>query len=120
MEVALAKFIADKTNWRAMLKGSPDNIDLQAKAAELKPLITEALADIRAQYGEDSVIELDDSAQELAFPVSEYLPKISSFNFDKNPEVSGTLLGIKGQYLIFDGGVINIRKFGSYHLTAEF
>ena len=120
VEIALAKFIADKTNWRAMLKGKPEDMDLVAKANELKPLISEALADIRLQYGEDSVIELDDKARDIAFPVTEYLPKISSFNFDKTPEVAGTLLGIKGQYLIFDGGVINIRKFGSYHLTAEF
>ncbi|MEE9397603.1 MAG: DUF2797 domain-containing protein, partial [Methylococcales bacterium] len=30
---------------------------------------------------------------------------------------SGTLMGIKGQYLIFDTGVINIRKYGGYSLT---
>ena len=36
---------------------------------------------------------------------------------DKTPSVGGTLLGIKGQYLIFDTGVINIRKYGGYQLS---
>ena len=120
VEIALAKFIADKTNWRAMLKGVPEKFDLKAKAAELKPLISAALADLRLKFGDDAIVELESDVVDLSFPVIEYLPKISSFNFDKNPEVSGTLLGIKGQYLIFDTGVINIRKFGSYHLSAEF
>jgi hypothetical protein len=120
VEIALAKFIADKTNWRAMLKGVPENIDLKAKSAELKPLIKEALADILLKYGADAVEELDEEVIDLHFPVSQYLTKISSFNFDKSPEVSGTLLGIKGQYLIFDSGVINIRKFGSYHISVNY
>lgn len=119
VEIALAEFIADKTNWRAMLKGKPESIDLKAKAADLKPLINDALADLRLKYGAESIEELDEDVVELTFPVTEYLPKISSFNLDKTPEISGVLLGIKGQYLIFDGGVINIRKYGSYHLNVH-
>jgi hypothetical protein len=42
---------------------------------------------------------------------------VSSFNLDKTPGVEGTLLGIKGQYLIFDTGVINMRKYGGYQLS---
>lgn len=118
VEIALAKFISDKTNWRAMLKGIAEPIDLQAKALELKPQISDALADIRLKYGEDCVEELTESVVELNFPVNEYLTKISSFNFDKTPEISGILQGIKGQYLIFEHGVINIRKFTSYHVSV--
>ena len=120
VETALAEFIADKTNWRAMLKGNAEPIDLAAKAQELKPLISDKLADIRLKFGEDAVQSLDMPEVELHFPVQEYLTKITSFNFDKNPEVTGTLLGIKGQYLIFDTGVINIRKYTSYHIHVEY
>ena len=52
----------------------------------------------------------------IEYPVQGYPEKISSFNFDKDPVVEGTLLGIKGQYLMFDTGVINIRRFGGYEL----
>jgi hypothetical protein len=35
-------------------------------------------------------------------------------NFEKTPVIEGTLVGIKGQYLIFDIGVLNVRRFTSY------
>jgi hypothetical protein len=38
-------------------------------------------------------------------------------NFDTTPVVTGKLIGIKGQYLILDTGVLNIRKFGGYEIT---
>ena len=71
------------------------------------------------QYGEDAITELNEDIVDLHFPVEQYLTKITSFNFDKTPEVSGQLMGIKGQYLIFDNGVINIRKFTSYHVSLQ-
>ena len=49
----------------------------------------------------------------------EFPEKIKSHNFDKNPLVEGTLLGIKGQYLMFDTGIINIRKFSSYNVQVS-
>jgi len=119
VEVALAEFIADKTNWRAMLKGSADALDLKAIAEELKPKIAEKLANVKLKYGADAVTELDENVVDLHFPVEQYLTKISSFNFDKTAEVSGRLVGIKGQYLIFETGVINLRKFTSYHVSLS-
>ncbi len=120
VETALTEFIADKTNWRLMLKGIPTEIDLIEKAKELKPQIAEKLANITLNYGEDAIESLESSIVDIRFPVDQYLEKIGSFNFDKTPIVSGVLLGIKGQYLIFDNGVINIRKFTSYQISAEF
>ncbi len=120
VETALAEFISDKTNWRAMLKGSAEDIDLIDAAEQLKPQISQRLANIALKFGDDAVEELNENIVTINYPVSEYLTKISSFNFDKTPTVSGVLLGIKGQYLIFDKGVINMRKFSSYQISAEF
>ena len=119
VEIALAEFIADKTNWRTMLKGNAEPIDLIEKSKELIPQISDKLNDIRLKFGEDSVEQLSNDIVELNFPVEEFPTKITSHNFDKKPEVSGKLVGIKGQYLFFDTGVINIRKFSSYHIHAE-
>lgn len=118
VEIALAEFIADKTNWRAMLKGSGDSVDLKLKAQELIPEISEKLKDIELNHGHDSFEALNEDIVEIAYPVSQFPTKITSHNFDKKPEVTGTLLGIKGQYLIFDTGVINIRKFTSYQVEV--
>jgi hypothetical protein len=51
--------------------------------------------------------------------VQGYPARIESFNFDNNPLVEGTLLGIKGQYLMFDTGVINMRRFSGYDVEIS-
>lgn len=120
LEVAMAKFVADKTNWRAMLKGDVKAIDLQQHAQQLIPKIRETLAELQLKYGHDCVEQLSPPVVELRYPVIAYLAKINAMNFDKTPSVGGTLLGIKGQYLLFDVGVINIRKFSAYQVSAEY
>ncbi len=119
VEVALAQFINDKTNWRAMLKGNNEPINLAAQASDLIEKIADKLAEISADLPAGSIERLDEPSLDINFPVLEYPTKVSSFNFDKTPTVEGTLLGIKGQYLIFDTGVINIRKFTSYFVQAQ-
>ncbi|MCP3700174.1 MAG: DUF2797 domain-containing protein [Aliivibrio sp.] len=118
VEIELAKLIADKTNWRTLLKGNNEPLALKKAALELLPQVEKAIAKIQAEHGEDSVELLDENILDIAFPVNEFPTKIVSHNFDKNPEVTGVLNGIKGQYLLFDTGVINIRKFGSYEVTV--
>lgn len=117
VEVALAEFIADKTNWRNMLKGISVDADLKAAAAHLIPQIQAKLDELAELFGATAIEKLDEDVIDLSFPVETFPSKVTSFNFDKNPEVSGVLQGIKGQYLIFDTGVINIRKFTSYEVS---
>lgn len=119
IEVELAKMMADKTNWQAMLKGNNEDIDLAARAAAALPQIETQLDEIRATYGDAAFERLDVSSTAISYPVTTFPSKIKSFNFDKNPLVEGTLIGIKGQYLMFDAGVINIRKFTAYECIAE-
>ncbi len=118
VETALASFVADKTHWQAMLKGNNEDVDLKAKAQELIPQIESRLQEVIDSKGEDAVIRLDEEIQAINYPVLEFPTKVKSHNFDKNPVVSGVLMGIKGQYLIFDTGVINVRKFGSYEVSV--
>lgn len=119
VEKELSEHVNDKTNWRAMLKGSPEMLDLTAERDQLLSIAAEQMDRIMAQCPSDQIQPYPDpEVVAIDFPVQEYLTKISSFNFDKAPQVSGTLLGIKGQYLIFDQGVINIRKFGGYEVAV--
>ncbi len=120
VEVALKKHIADKTNWRAMLKGSPDAIDLVQRKHELLAASQAELKLLQDEFGLQAIQVLEDQAvQEIAYPVVTYPEKITSLNLDKTPVVSGKLLGIKGQYLLLDIGVINIRKFTAYDVTVS-
>jgi hypothetical protein len=107
IEVFLKDHMDDKTNWRNMLKNELRfDGDLVVRKQEVLRLLPAELA----AYGSS-----DDWVTMISYPVSAYPVKIGSLNPDKDPVVTGTLTGIKGQYLIFsDGKVINIRKYGGY------
>lgn len=118
VETLFKNHIADKTNWQAMLKGDAQPRDLERVRQELMAACAAEIEHMRAQHGLQSISVLE-QAQEtrITYPVLEYPDKVKSFNLDKTPTIAGTLMGIKGQYLIFDSGVINMRKYGGYHLT---
>jgi hypothetical protein len=109
VETALAKSVPDKTNWRALLKGDADPIDLKAHR---DALFASWASDLPGE-------KLFAEEVPLAYPVLRYPAKIVSLNLDKEPEVKGELIGVKGQYLIFDVGVINMRKYAGYELEWE-
>ena len=119
IEVALAQHVADKSRWQQLLKGAPDPIDLQAVAQQARDWAAPVIQQLRDQHGADAVIDAELPEHGFGYPVREYPTKIKSFNFDKQTEVEGVLHGIKGQYLLLDGGVINIRKFGGYQVTVS-
>jgi len=117
VEVAIAKHISDKTSWQQMLKNNVEEIDLAAKRDELLATCQSEMAAIIQSFGEEAIEFLPDAeAINLHYPVNRYPDKVKSFNFDSNPEVLGILEGIKGQYLLLDTGVINLRKYSGYEL----
>jgi len=100
-EVALKAYVADKTNWRKMLKNDIDDENLLEWRERLKPYIPDE--------AKDYFIE-NNAETHLQFPVEFYPEKPNSLNLKKQIEYSGKLVGIKGQYLIFeDNTVFNIR-----------
>jgi hypothetical protein len=117
VEVMFKNHVSDRTDWRKMLKGAAETLDL---AAERDRLLTECTAEIeklQQQFGNDAIQILPaEPVLSIDYPVVQYPSKVSSLNFDKTAEISGQLKGIKGQYLILDIGVINIRKFSGYQI----
>ncbi|MDG1398675.1 MAG: DUF2797 domain-containing protein [Polaribacter sp.] len=101
-EVALKEHVADKTNWRKMLKNDIEDANLLEWRDKLK------------QYIPDEAKEYfiaNNSETNISFPVSKYPEKPKSLNLIKTPNYKGKLVGIKGQYLIFeDETVFNIRS----------
>jgi hypothetical protein len=119
VETAFKDMVADKTNWQAMLKGNRSDKDLLAKADELKTLFHAEMNHVIDEFPTEDVEDQVNDVTSIRYPVLEFPAKIKSHNFDKNPIVEGTLMGIKGQYLMFDTGVINIRKFSSYDVALN-
>ncbi|GAB6139510.1 DUF2797 domain-containing protein [Methylosoma difficile] len=117
-EVAFAKHVSDKTSWQQMLKAQAALVDLLATRDALFKLCESELAVIRERFGADAMQLLpDEQPLAISYPVDNYPLKVKSFNLDKSPEVAGVLHGIKGQYLLLDTGVINIRKYSGYELV---
>ena len=120
VEHAAKPHIADKTNWRVMLKGEPDALDIQGQAAEVLASIQTEIEAITQTHGMLAVQPLQADAINIRYPVLQYPDKVKSINLDKTPEFSGQLLGIKGQYWMLDGDrVINMRKYAGYELSIS-
>lgn len=120
VEDVLRSQVADRTNWRALLKGDVEPIDLIAIREQLMDSCAEPLMALQQRFGLQAIQAITDvDVLDISYPVEAYPAKISSFNLDKNPVAEGTLIGIKGQYLLFDTGVINIRKYTSYQLSVS-
>ena len=119
VEVALKDHVSDRTDWRKMLKAAPDQVDLQQARDELRAAAKPALMAIEDKYPDQLHWLNNEAITVIDYPVLEYPTKVSSLNFDKTPLIEATLKGIKGQYLITDLGVLNIRKFAGYEVTAR-
>ncbi len=117
VEAVLRQFISDRTSWQAMLKGKVSELDLNAEWEALYPQVKDKIDAIRQEHGADSIKLVDTPhVENIKFPVQIHPEKVKSLNLDKTPSVSGVLQGIKGQYLILDTGVINIRKYTGYEI----
>ncbi|WP_347988818.1 DUF2797 domain-containing protein [Methylomonas sp. AM2-LC] len=120
VEVSLANYVSDKTSWQQMLKNKVESLDLPTLRDELLAKSAEHLLEIKRQFGESAMRYLHEAESlKINFPVLEYPAKIKSLSFDKDPSVQGVLQGIKGQYLLLDTGVINIRKFAGYEIELD-
>ncbi|MGG7034132.1 MAG: DUF2797 domain-containing protein [Flavobacterium sp.] len=106
-EVALKDHFTDKTNWRKMLTNDIACTGLQEerqKVADFIPTETR-------EYFESTKAEL----LEINYPILQYPNKVNSLSLEKTPHYKGKLMGIKGQYLLFqDGTVFNVRSFEGY------
>ena len=111
VEHELAQSFGDRTHWMRMLKDEAPEGDLVEMAEQ-----------VLDELEEMGVTELPEEARiehVFRYPVLVYPRKVTSFNLDKTPVAGGVLQGIKGQYLIFDDGVINVRKFTGYRVAVH-
>jgi hypothetical protein len=117
IEDCLREHVADRTHWQKMLKGNSDAVDLEEIRDSIIAQSESGLSAIEQKFGLLAIQRLyHQQIVDINFPVLEFPEKVKSLNFDKQPVVEGVLQGIKGQYLILDTGVINIRKFTAYNV----
>ncbi len=120
LEVLFKREVADKTNWRDMLKGEAEPLDLPVEKERLIAACQTGIDELAERFGFFAIRVLTGlDPVRIHYPVLRYPAKPNSLSFDKEAQIGGILLGIKGQYLIFDQGVINLRRFGGYEVELR-
>ncbi|MDO8953250.1 MAG: DUF2797 domain-containing protein [Gammaproteobacteria bacterium] len=120
VEVLFKSEVADKTNWRKMLQGNPESVDLLALRDQLFAKLQPELHKLDAQFNGQALTYLPEAkVLEFHYPVVEYPTSIKKADFDEQGVLNATLLGIKGQYWLFDRGVMNMRNLLGQHLSVE-
>jgi hypothetical protein len=116
-EAMFRQHVTDRTNWRTMLKGEQESIDLVAERARLFALCQSGLDELQQRFGVHAFSVINGvEPVTLQYPVRSLPEKLASLDLDGGAPVTGRLLGIKGQYLILDTGVLNVRKYTGYEL----
>jgi len=113
VENTLAKFVSDKTSWQKMISSDSTPIDLVQKKEELlkKIKLDELVKDYKV-LNQTTITRIE-------YPIHKYPTKKVSYKPDKTKPIEDTLVGVKGQYLLFEKGVINLRSYGGYYMDLE-
>jgi len=112
IEVALKEHFSDRTPWQRMLAGAPWDPD------ELLRARRDALAAIPASHAAYGLA--DDPVTALVYPVAQHPTKPRSVDLGREGAVSGRLVGVRGQYLLFEGGAaLNVRRHTGHHVTLR-
>ncbi|MGD8642084.1 MAG: DUF2797 domain-containing protein, partial [Gammaproteobacteria bacterium] len=83
LEVIIKNHVADKTDWRKMLKGSAEPADLEAKRDELVSVCESEINQLCETLPENGIQFLpSETVSEIHYPVLEYPAKVTSLNFD--------------------------------------
>ena len=110
-EVALKKYMSDKTNWRSMLKNERDSSNIKSSKDHAKNFIPSNL--LHYFVDASNVLSID-------FPVVEYPDNPKSIKLNKDSFFSGILKGVKCQYLIFEKNqVLNYRAHEGHIFKIE-
>ena len=118
VEAALAQFVSDRTDWRRLVRGDADSLDLSQCAAQLLLRAAPALAEVDARFP-GTLERLDAVVERFVYPVLRYAAPARALTLVAGRPLQAELLGIKGQYLLFDCGVFNVRRHAAYHLTLS-
>ena len=104
--------LQDRTHWTRLLKAAEGEGDLAALAAVV-------LAHLAAWGIAGLLPDAARAVQRFAYPVLTYPVKVASANLERDGAAGGVLQGIKGQYLIFAGVVLNARKYTGYQVEID-
>jgi hypothetical protein len=105
-EVKLKEKFSDKTNWRRMLTSNIEEEDITNKKKM-------ALDSLGSEFEE--FFKIDSEVLKFNYQIDKSIDSVKSISLKKSDNIEGKLIGIKGQYLIFDdSSVFNVRSNEGY------
>ena len=105
-EVKLKDKFSDKTNWRKMLTSNIDEADIKNE----KMIAIDSLGSEFQDYFKN-----DSKVLKFNYQIDKLIDSVKSISLKKSDDIEGKLIGIKGQYLIFDdSSVFNVRSNEGY------
>lgn len=116
LEMEIARHVPDKTDWRKMLKGSSptDSEEVLVMSREVRERLQ------GHSTWEKFLLPEDTPVHRFTYPVpTGFEPQLTSLSLDKYPLIEGVLHGVKGQYLLLDKGVLNVRKHAGYRIQIS-
>ncbi len=118
VEAALAQHVSDRTEWRNLVGRDAQELDLVALCEQLRRQATHSLAALDERF--PGALQWVEQPMPLRFefPVTSYAGPPIGLTLEPGVAIGGALLGIKGQYLMFDSGVFNVRRHTSYHVEV--
>lgn len=109
MEVLLKEVFADKSAYRAMILSQNPDVEAMEDARE------EAFDHLGTAF--EAFMQFDAPVETMHYPTLEMPAKVRAVRLDKQTVLEGRLVGLKGQYLVFDTGeVLNVRSHIGYRV----
>lgn len=118
VEAALARYVSDRTDWRELIGRDAAEIDLPELAVRLRRDAAKELELLDSRFAGALSWAAEVVTERFEYPVMTYASPANGLSLTAGGEIVGTLLGIKGQYLMFDSGVFNVRRHTSYHVVV--
>lgn len=115
VEDKMRAFVNDKTQWRQMLRSDIAVLNMAEEREKLMALASEPLNALDIPW-----TLCETPAVELVYPVLEFPNKVQALKLTDAQPIEGTFLGVKGQYMILDTGVFNVRALAGYSVSVSF
>ncbi|MEQ8861064.1 MAG: DUF2797 domain-containing protein [Pseudomonadales bacterium] len=114
LEKELTGAVSDRTDWRALLRGPAAPVDLPALRDRLRAWLRDRGAPLP-----DGVVWRDSGrVVSLDYPVLDYPRQLRRLRLDRHRRIAGTLVGVKGQYLLFEHGVFSVGGHRAFHVRV--
>ncbi|MFB6319764.1 DUF2797 domain-containing protein [Saccharicrinis sp. FJH54] len=112
VEDFMKQYFSDRTKWSEMLGLVSANPDFTESYALFKSVLPD-------EFHDDLIANPEVTS--ILYPYSGVSGNLKNANLEKEVKITGTLAGIKGQYLVFtDGRALNVRKYTGYVIDFSF